>query len=221
MEMITVEVSNKMLALLLLLAIVVSVAGTFVSLNRLSQTGVTGYAVSSDSGTAKVNVQSNTVLRFTVNNMDFGTGYVNTTGGYTNCTMNINTTSSTINKVGCVNFNTTGNAFLLQNAGTTFLNITINSTQNASTFIGGGEQSGVYPLYQYMIANNLPGSCAGTLSNTTWTNFILGAQINICTNLSYVTTNNTLAIGVQLEIPYDSNTGQQTATIVAQGTSLP
>ncbi len=210
------DISNRALALLLLMAIIISVAGTLVSLNKLSQkSGTTGYAVSTDASTASVTIQSNTVLRFVVNSIDFGTGYVNTSGGYIKCIMNLSTNTTTITKTGCANFNTTGNPLVLENAGTTFLNVTINSTKDASTFIGGTS-----PAFQYMIAENETGSCKGTLSSVAWTTVVAGTAQNICSNLTYIDSNDSLKMGIQVTIPYDSGVGG-TDTFTATGTSMP
>ena len=217
------EISNKTLASLLVLAIVVSVAGTFLSLSRSSRSGITGYYVSNDTGTTSVNVGSITSLRFDVNAINFGSGSVNSTGGFTNCTMFINGTgSTTITQTGCTGFNTTNLAgdFVLENAGTTYINVTMNSSANSSTFIGGGGAGFDNPVFKFTITNNETGSCLITVNYPSWSdsNLIFGNQSQICGNLSPIDTVDTLQIGVYVAIPLNSLTGSRTATFLAQGT---
>jgi hypothetical protein len=78
------EISNRTLAILLIIAIAISLGGTIVSLNRLAQVRVpviTGFA--SDQGTATVNITSQASLIFAVNSIDFGNGWVNSTAANT------------------------------------------------------------------------------------------------------------------------------------------
>jgi len=214
------EISNKMLAWLVVSAIVVSIFGTVISLNKLNQaSSLTGFATSNVTGTASVAISSQTVLRFVVSSIDFGTGQINTSGGYYNCTMWINdSTTGTITKTGCVNFNSTiGSTFTLQNAGTTYLNVTLNFTANATQFIGG---STVPPSLQFMASNNGTGaSCLNGLAyNNSWTEVQVAnvTLYNICQNLSYYT-NNTMMLGIKVVIPADAQ-GTKSLSIIAQGT---
>ena len=85
------DINNKTLATLLVVAIIVSIGGTLISLNRLSKfggIGVTGFATS---GTAKVNLSVTSSTGITVTQaIDFGSGYADTA---TNCTMESNLSS--------------------------------------------------------------------------------------------------------------------------------
>jgi hypothetical protein len=217
------EISNKMLAWLVVAAIAVSIFGTIISLNKLNQsTGLTGFATSNTTGTATVDISSQTVLRFVVTGVDFGTGQINTTSGYNNCTMSINdsTTGTITRSAGCIGFNAaapTGSTFTLQNAGTTYLNVTMNFSNNASTFIGGVS---VNPSLKFQMAENSSSatSCiyAGGVSNKAWTEVTIGTVYNICQNLSF-NQNNTLMMGVSVVIPSDAS-GNKAVTILAQGT---
>ena len=135
------EISNKMLAWFVVAAVVVSIFGTVISLNKLNKTNsLTGFATSNTTGTANVAITTQTVLRFVISAVDFGSGQINTSGGYYNCTMGINDSNpgTIIKSAGCIGFNTTvGSTFQLQNAGTTYLNVTLNFSKNAADFIGG------------------------------------------------------------------------------------
>ncbi|MGV8087426.1 MAG: hypothetical protein ACP5N1_07375, partial [Candidatus Woesearchaeota archaeon] len=124
------EISNRTLAWLVIAAIVVSVFGTTLSLQKLSRSSLaSGYVTSNATGTAAVEVSQSVVLRYTVSSVDFGSGSVNSSLGFNNCTLSINGTgSTTIHRVGCEGFNSTntGGTFNLENAGTSYLNVTLN-----------------------------------------------------------------------------------------------
>ena len=215
------DISNRSLAVLLIVTILISAICTLISFNRLENAGITGYYISNASGTTSMSVVSVTSLRFDVNSINFGSGSVNTTGGFTNCTMDINA-STTINQVGCSGFNVTNTAgtFILENAGSTYINITMNSSANSSTFIGGGGAGYDNPLFQFVVTNNETGSCLITVNYPNWSdsNLIFGNQSQICGNLTPVDTSDTIRIGVRIGIPLNSLTGARTATFLAQGT---
>ena len=90
------EVSNRVLAALLIVAIVVSLGGTMVSLNRirmLSFVPVTGFDTT-DTGEVGVNITAQAAMEFTKAGIDFGTGWVNSSNivddtDKRNCTMYI------------------------------------------------------------------------------------------------------------------------------------
>ncbi len=215
------EISNNTLALFLIAAVAISVVGTFVSLdklNTLSKLTATGFATSNSQATATLNISTTTSIKFSINSVDFGTGSVNTTGTYTNCTMTINE-SSAITKVGCIGFNDTnaaGDTFIIENDGGTDLNVTLNSTKTAATFIGGNAS---IVSFQYAVSNNETASgnsCAGTLGLVGWTE-VNTSDRNICTNLTYLDGADTLRLGVRVVIPYDAISGAKTSTFTATG----
>jgi hypothetical protein len=212
------DIDNKTLLVFLVAAVVISLAGTIVSLNKLGRlsTVTTGYA--SGTGTASINVSTTTSVRFAISTIDFGTGGVNTTGGYNNCTMTIND-SSAITRVGCSGFNsvnTAGDTFVIENDGNTDVNLTFNCSTNESAFIGG---TASIRSFQYAVSNNESSSCKGTLSATGWTNVPI-TNPNICTNLTYVDTTDTIRVGIRIVVPYDSIQGERSATFTATGDAL-
>jgi len=210
------EISNKTLAVLLVVTIAISLTGTILSLNTLQESKLTGYATYNDTGKAQVIISSSTVLRFIVNTIDFGTGSVNSTG-YTNCTLYVNGSSGTsINRTaGCINFNTTaGGPLVLENDGTTYINVTINASTNAAEFI-----NGTSPQFQYQIQENETGSCLSGAAATTWTDVVKGTVTQICGNMSYIDANDTLRMGILVTIPADAPPGTRpNAIFTAQGT---
>ena len=77
------EISNKTLTILLVIAIAVSLGGAFTSLSRLaaiSALPITGFATS---GTGKVNLSITETTSVAISgNIDFGSGYINSTSNF-------------------------------------------------------------------------------------------------------------------------------------------
>jgi hypothetical protein len=197
----------------------VSLAGTLASFKG-SNNMMTGYATSNDTGLASIDVSQSVILRFAINSTDFGAGSINSSGGYTSCNLMING-SRTIYQYGCNGFNennTGGNdAFILENAGTSYLNVTINITGNASTFIGGNKS---VSSMRYAVSLNESNSCPGTLYDTAWTEVTVpNASKVICSNMSWQGDRNTIRIGLNITIPADAFSGARSITLIAQGTS--
>ncbi len=223
------EISNRTLAALLVLAIVISLGGTIVSLNKIKTLqffGTTGFATS-DTGKVYLNVTPTASIRFAVNTTNFGTGY--TKSGH-NCTMYINKSNSTsaITRSkstycygGWQSFDTSSEMpLILENDGNVYVNVTISSDKTASTFIGGSEP--VAPEFQWKIANNESNSCKNdTGVPYDWTD-VTTTDVVLCHNLSYISNENSMAIGLKVVIPYDTpNKGtQQSATITATATDI-
>ena len=210
------EISNKTLALFLVAAIVISLGGTIISLNKLNSLSTTGFATST--GVALLNITTSSSIKFVVSTIDFGVGSVNTSGSNQNCTMYVNDTS-TITKSGCINFSasvTPYGPFFLENDGSTNLNVTLNSTKNSTEFIGGNYS--IVKL-QYAVSNNESGSCTGVLSNYAWTD-ANRTDMNICTNLTYQDSVDSLRVGIRVVVPYDAPSSNDVVQFIATGTGI-
>jgi hypothetical protein len=216
------QISSRTLASLLLISIIVSISMTIISINRLNEVsmGITGFSIVNSTGTASVNVSATTSITFTVNTVNFGNGSVNTTGGYTNCTMRING-SATITKSGCVAFNDVNtnapDAFIIENTGNTNIAVTINSSSNATVFIGGNAS---VVKYQYTLSENETNSCVAGFNDTltNWTD-VVASEVSICQNLSYVDTTDSLRLGILVVIPIDASQGNKSNIFTVTGTS--
>jgi hypothetical protein len=218
-DVIGMDISNKMLAWLVIAAIIISFAGTLTSLYKLNSVSNSGYFTYNDTGTATVDVSQSVILRYAINSIDFGAGSVDSQGGYNNCTLLING-SSTITQVGCSGFNNNsafGDSFILENAGTSFLSVTLNFSKNATNFIGGNAS---LTLFKYTISNNESSSCVGALNNTAWTEVIENASVPICTNMSWTDITDSLRVGISIAIPNDVTSGIKTVSVLAQGTGI-
>ncbi len=209
------DITNKTLAMFLVAAIVISLAGTIISLNQLNK--MTGYAVSASTGTARVNVSSTTSITFTTNTIDFGNGSINV--AYNNCTMYANATNGTIDNwksAGCTDFSTALPApFTLENNGNPDVSVNLNSSTDAAGFLGG---STITPVFQYAVFNAESGSCGAAITPTTWADVnatALGTLV--CSDFNALDSNDTLKIAVRIVIPLDAS-GIKTATFTATAT---
>ncbi len=222
------EISNKTLAVLLIVAIALSLGGTLVSLNRLSSVvrgpSITGFATSTGTGTTNVTILSTGSIRFAVNNLDFGVGAVNTTGGNQVCSLASGTASGSKDPSSkCINFSAeaTLKSLQIENDGNLNLSVNLTSNKNAAGFIGGGVSA--LEQFRFKIENNESDSCA-TVGPAAWADMNT-TSMAICTTaegLGFAPTRNSLLVHINITIPSDSLlTGtNQVATLTATGTTI-
>lgn len=132
------EISNRTLAILLIGAIVISLGGTFISLNRLSvfmgQQGPTGFATSFDQGYVNLTITSQTSLLFTTDELNFGSGYVSTDSGCNNCTMNSSGWNNTCCRGNWITSPVT-TGLVLENVGNQPVSVMMGISKNGSQFL--------------------------------------------------------------------------------------
>jgi len=209
------DISNKSVAFLLVVAIVISLGGTIFSLNKLNQLGFTGLAFSnSPQGTANLTVNSSLVLTFVVSNVDFGTGYTNDSGaGMEHCVMD---TNGSANSADCIGFNSGVSPFVLRNDGNKDLNVSISANKNATTFLGGTN-----PVFQFFVEDNgtESGSCSSP-QQTVWTDMNT-TSVDMCgtSGLNYEDSTDELRIHIKVSVPQDATPGAKTTTLIAAGTT--
>ena len=224
------EISNKTLAVLLIVAIAISLGGTLVSINRLSSVmrlpgGITGYV--SGTGTTNVTITSSASIRFAKSNLDFGIGAVNSSAGNQVCSLASSNGGGSKDPItSCINFTAAGSmvSLSIENDGTSNLTVNLTSTQNAAGFVGG--PSGL-EFFRYKVTNNETNSCALPIP-ATWTNVTITPTQNLACNstggLGFAVAANALNLDFNLTIPYDSlkaGTVNQVVTITAIGTVVP
>lgn len=240
------RVSNRTVTLLLIATIIIAIGGTFFSLeavNRgLSALGlapITGFALAPNA-TATLTIAVTSSIKFIQANIDFGTGYVNASGGYNNCTL------STLPGVygynfGCEGFNEISNGFTVENDGNTNLSVELESNRTAAQFIEVGSA-----LFKWNVTINETGSCVnisgsnrlvvepnttdagcggnpGTGASDCGTIFetVVTSYKNICPSLLYDDSSDALNIDINISIPVDAPTGAKIAGIVVRGTREP
>ena len=145
------EMSNKTLAKLLVLAILFSLAGTFLSLHRVGQlAGVTGRYAGTNftSGTTSVSIVETADITLNPGGVAFGAVRINASSATAACTMvtavnssavgNTFTAVSNSTSADCIRSGVPGasyitDSFVIENTGNVnFTNLTINSTLNTT-----------------------------------------------------------------------------------------
>jgi len=212
------DLSNKALALLLLVAIVVSIGGTMVSLNRLSALqAATGFVVqTSDTGNTNFTIGTQLSIRFLQSTTNFGTGYVNVTGGNSFC--RISTIDAAVNNSGCAGNFQIGSNLTVENDGNQVVNVSLNFTKNATGFIGGTTYT---ETFQYRVENTEANSCQSFRNaSAAFTEVGSGNETYpygswVCQNFDFDGASNLFNVGFRLEIPSDASTGNHNVTITA------
>lgn len=210
------EISNKALAILLVLAIVVSIGGAVINIAKMSEfsgiiptiKGITGMGTT---GTVNVSLQATTNLNVTQTFTDFGVGYVttNTFGARVNSTGN-KTNWTVIGVFDPLNLQ-------LENIGNVNLSVSVSADKSALTYLGGTS-----PIFQFAATTKTPDVSAcvvGYNLQSTLTNVPLSATTaNVCSNLGFVAASNELNVSIELIIPYDAPVGNKTVTLTFNST---
>jgi hypothetical protein len=212
------EISNKTLATLLVVAIVISLAGTFFAMRGVSEITnvITGAQVAT--GTAKVNITETVDVTLDNPTVDFGEGYRNVT--YLNDVTECNLTSG-VAKPDCwiLSSGTYDPAdFWLENTGNVAVNVTINSTASASVFnaCDGSSQIVSGDAAYYWDGKNTTATdnadtfegCQEVLTDLVKVeNTFDGSPELICTNLSSADDKDEFNITIRIDVP-NGPTGQ-------------
>ncbi|MCA9477866.1 MAG: hypothetical protein KC535_01835 [Nanoarchaeota archaeon] len=204
------EVTNKTLGLLLIAAIVVSLGGTFVSLNKLGGVSTTGYATNNETGTVTLAV--GTALSIvTVGNTDiaFGTCTPDTASAIT--------VDSSLNSAGVNNTLCDGtfpDNITIENDGNVDANVTVRSSINGTDFFDTNGN------FEYKVNNvSGDGGCDGIQAQTTFNSFALAAtDYPTCSNFTYVDANDQMQFSARFTIPANtvSSIGPATVTFEAR-----
>lgn len=215
------DISNKTLVSLLVIAIIISLAGTWISVGKLGKmAAVTG----APSGTVALEITIGREITLYYSSINFSSGSVNTSNNNEYCYMNTscpttsNVTSNTfVNCYGtstipatlCLNFSMTGAAqgFEIQNTGTLIANVTMNSSNiqwlNGTTLVG---------VYQYELYEEANISCAGD-EVTSWTS-MPNTDPQICGNLgSSNSSRDSFMVPIRVGVPRDLSTGAKSDTV--------
>jgi len=206
------DVSNKFLAFLLVIAIVVTLVGTWYSIDKVSKfSAITGFGTE---GYVNITLSNFTNINVTATDCDFGSGYVQ--AGQTSAELSSNGTNNSWQGP------QTADSMNIQNDGNRDVQLNVSSGKNAATFFGGGTSPSVkvWSYEGYLIGS---GGCddaglvsyPGTEMDTT--------EITICANLTAGTgsiEDDMVHAGCYLIVPNDSPTGAKTDTWTFTGTAL-
>jgi len=200
--------SEKILYALSLIAFVVSGIGAGITYyeKHSSSPQTTGNAIVQDYGTVNLTISTSVAINFTINNINFGSGFVNP-----------GTLGATLMTGGGNNSNASGwvnvtQGFVVANIGNINVSLWLVTNKTAASFLGGTS-----PSYQYNVTNN-QSSCPTLDGNTThifntWYNVNTTNATSpwfgdyICRNMSFMQGNNNLTIDIKLFVPSDSFSG--------------
>ena len=219
------ELSNKMLAFLVIAAMVISVFGTIASLSKLGELSplVTG---ASSTGIVNLTVEQLLSINFTfqneagakvgAGNFSWGTGSV--TGGASYA--NLSSRGTTDNWNGS---SVTG-SMNIENTGNRGVKLVISSANgSAATFAGG-----TAPIYRWNFSEQEVSSCLNTtnseynlnltkLAGSFWENstFNVNSSVTLCGNLTFQGAADEILMGIYIGLPSDSKTGDLIDVITA------
>lgn len=211
------EISNKTLATLLVVAIVISLAGTFFAMRGVSQVTNIISGAQTATGTAKVNITETNNIILRNETVSFGSGFRNASYA-TTTECNLSTLDDATVPTCWINDSTYNpTPFMLENAGNIYVNISINSSTPTQfingTIIGGTARYG-YKVNYTRFPSSRDGCTAGATAwrRSNFTDFS-NTQVMICSNLSYVDSEDRFGVEVNVSIP-SGPTGQKTADVV-------
>ncbi len=196
----TEDISNRTLATLLVVAIVISIGGTYVVLQRTP--AITGLFTGTNA-TGTLTFEQQGVLSIKLNDAVASFGNVTSTANGV-CQVFTDGTSS----VNCAQTVSNDN-MELENDGNIAANVRVNSSYgvDSMTLGTGGNQ-------YFKATNNEASSCTGTLTSafTTLPNFN-GAMAEVCTTLDFDDASDSLIIDYKLEIGTDLAPGNYSENI--------
>ncbi len=219
------DISNKTLALLMVAAIVVSLGGLFVSLDRLgrlSSGGITGFVTGNASGKVNVTIASTATITLVDALINFGTcapPAVNINASIISSNASNSGTNCTDGVGDLDNF---PDSIRIRNDGNNNLNVTVNTNVSATQFLGtslNGNQTFMYATDNgtgcmknaNLCINATDVGCCDPLSTRTnctlqreWTNFTnVAEKYKACGNLTFGGGERNFTFWAQITIPYD------------------
>ena len=209
------DISNKTLALLVGVAIVISLVGIF----SVPKGGIVYITGRGTTGTTSYGVQSELTINVTQTAVAFGSGKVET--GYNSCVVASNSTQSGTETVGTASAGCGGNwtgvntrSFIVRNDGTVNVNVTVQSGKNATEFIPTYGAPVVTQAYEFMSYSAETGACVdGSGLVGSFTAMSKAAGLVICANLSTAEGSDELSVPIQLTIPDNVMNGTYSDTV--------
>jgi len=205
--------ATNVLMVVAVIAVVMSLAGVVLNLTKTP----TGYA-NVESGNATLEILGVASINFTNNLINWSVGKVNDTCGAQAMLVTNGTNICSSAAIPAETWNIVPLGLVVRNVGSTDVTLELVSDKDAAAFIGPPS-----PGYQWMISNYEAGSCAGTLSDTSWTDVATGAARTICTNFLADLddgSSDELRIDLRVMIDQGASAGQRVSTITATATSI-
>ena len=217
------EISNRFLAFLLVVAIVIAIVASFYSVSnannflKLTGLGVLGYV--------NITIQNFTSINVTATDCDFGSGYVSAGSIYAvlhpgPATPILEDACSNISG-GDVKDNWTNmtvydpNCMEVKNDGNKDVELNVTSGKNVSTFLG--TDNGWYQVW----SDNKEGySCENNVSYLNRANISNDINVTLCTNFTSEDTRDEVYVGCHLQVPNTTPPGIKTDTWTFTATAV-
>jgi len=202
------DISNKTLALLVAIAIIVSLVG-ILSVGRLGVVYITGRAPgTTGSGNVSVTLATEVSILMVDSTINFGSGRVNASSNNATLDSAVAYSESSTKWINTSAPWTAPDVITIENDGTVTENVTVYASALASGFIGGTN-----PSFQL---DNYAGNCTGegeftTYAEVTGTNTST-AQL-ICSGLPYGAGTDRFDITAKIRIPSDASVGSKNVTL--------
>lgn len=213
------DLSNRTLTILVAVTLLITIFSGFVFYSKFSKVDTISGALV-EQARARLNISSRASINWTVNLVDWGSGYVNETALY--CQLN---TEGLNNPANCTNFTTVYEGLRLENDGNRNVQVNVSTNNSAAQFLGGTN-----PRYEWKWSNNETDSCGSKgigvtcVTNASALNFqgsystVYTASTEVCPCFRSNNPSDLLNLELQVRIPSDSFTGLRESTITAVGT---
>lgn len=207
------DISNKTLALLVGVAVILSVSAVYFTQQNV--VSMTGMATATGQGNVSLNITGTASINVT-GNIDFGSGSHDAGAEY--AYLNSKATAA---EYGTWTYAVQNISVV--NDGNTNLSLEIESSKNASGLLGG---TGTYLTgFEFLMDEAETGACVSGIANGStfadgdFTNYQPDTKLVVCDDFSPFTSSNELHMSVNLTVPKDAiKDVQQTATITFTGT---
>ncbi|MBU0894013.1 MAG: hypothetical protein KKF48_02465 [Nanoarchaeota archaeon] len=228
--------NTNILMIVAIVAVAFALFNLVITINKVGDIKtITGYAELQDTGVADVNIESNLVIVFTIDTLDWGAGHVDTPI-YKYAVLD--TTGTMLQGV---NWLTVSDGLLLENQGNVDADLYFESTVDAHDFICEGQIASECTLaggtadaeFQWQFSENITGSCPTKVHEVNdWSSWVdvcadgdatcdespasAGEGRSICSDFQNIGTGtNEIRLDLRLVIPSDADTGDKQATITA------
>ena len=201
------DLSNKSLALLLVAAIIISLGGTMISLNKLNEMGVTGLVP----GQVTLAITSNMSC-----NVDTNVSFGSAGQPASKITLSTNKDNTGNNFSDCSSPSALCKGIQINNTGNVNIKVNFSSNVDGASLLGGSHIAGDFNYTAINgTAETVPteSGCVGTGTAMTGWAAVPTTNTSICTNLSYTDTNDMVSLEFNVSIDQNTPPGTKTATI--------
>jgi len=212
--------TTKFLMVVAILAVAISLISFISNYASYKSSGF----VSVDTAKANLTIESKIDINFTVDGVNWGTGYVNVTDGLTNATLN------TEGDMGGTGWNHVTQGLVLESLSNQNVTINLTSSNDALGFIDTDSDHG--STYMWKITEDEVGSCGpngvpGSALNSSLLNYKSVADatsypdgVVVCNNFYWGVSKNQLLIDIQVNVSADALPGARGSIITATAASL-